>query len=118
MNALLTTPVIITLLLFMQQCGKEDVAKGVPDCIQNKIREISAEGVRNPPAKVYSYFYNDRKVYFIPQHCCDIPSQLFDEECNLICTPDGGFSGSGDGKCKDFFSTRTQEMLIWEDARD
>ena len=68
MNTFITLPVMIALLLFMQQCGREDMARGTPDCIQDKIRHIAAEGVRNPPAEVYRYIYNGRKVYFIPQH--------------------------------------------------
>ena len=108
---------ISTLLLFAQQCGKEDVSNGTPDCVQKKIEEIMSQEVWNPPAKVYSYFYEGRRVYFVPQHCCDFPSQLLDENCNEMCRPDGGFSGRGDGRCADFFDTRKSELLIWADPR-
>jgi hypothetical protein len=105
------------ILVFSQQCGKEEFPEGTPDCVREKIAEISKEPVWNPPGKVYSYFYNGQKVYFIPQRCCDIPSQLYDENCNIVCAPDGGFSGSGEGKCQDFFANRTDEKLVWEDDR-
>lgn len=86
-------------------------------CIQTVIDKIKSEPVRNPPAKVYSYQYNGQRVYFIPQYCCDAFSVLMDGNCNVICAPDGGISGGGDGKCKDFFTKRTDEKLIWADAR-
>ena len=117
MNFVINFVLISGLLLFSQQCSKEDVAKGTPDCIKNRIKEIANADVWNPPAKIYRYSYNGRKVFFIPQRCCDIPSQLLDEDCNVICQPDGGFSGSGDGACSDFFTARTGEQLIWEDDR-
>ncbi len=44
-------------------------------------------------------------------------STLYNENCNVICSPDGGLTGSGDGQCSDFFDTRTDEKLIWEDVR-
>ena len=115
----IVAPVVISLLIFLpDRCGKEDISRGTPECVVQKVNEISQEDVWNPPARVYSYFYGGKKVYFIPQRCCDIPSQLFDENCNTLCAPDGGFSGKGDGACPDFFSSRTGEQLIWEDKRE
>lgn len=117
MNTLLNFSMIAALLAFTQQCGKEDLTKGAPDCIQQKIKDIAAEDVWNPPAKVYSYLYNGKNVFLISQHCCDIPSVVLDQDCNVICSPSGGFSGRGDGKCVDFVSAATDERLIWEDKR-
>ncbi|TLV04076.1 hypothetical protein FEN17_06120 [Dyadobacter luticola] len=85
--------------------------------MQDKIKEILAEGVWNPPAKIYRYTFKGETVYYIPQRCCDIPSVLLDENCAVICSPDGGFGGSGDGKCPEFFKERSNEKLIWEDDR-
>lgn len=99
-------------------CNNEESVKDIPDCIDNMIDDIKNESVWNPPAKVYSYTYEGQTVYFIPQRCCDIPSSLYDDNCNLICNPDGGESGTGDGKCTDFFELRTNEKLIWEDTRE
>ncbi len=103
-------------LLQTQNCNKENF-KDVPPCILQRIEKLRTENVANPPASVWQYEYNGQVVYFIPQKCCDIPSLLYDSNCNLICNPDGGFSGRGDGKCKDFFEKRTKEKLIWKDER-
>ena len=85
-------------------------------CIQGVIDKIKSENVRNPPAKIYQYTFHGSKVYFIPQYCCDIPSTLLDENCNVVCNPDGGFTGQGDGKCIDFFKVRKNEKILWEDT--
>lgn len=45
--------------------------------------------------------YNGKIAYYIPSRCCDIPSELYDESGNIICHPNGGFTG-GDGKCPSF----------------
>jgi hypothetical protein len=117
MNYLINIVLISRILIFAQQCGRDDMPEGTPACLQERIKEIAREEVWNPPAKIYSYYYGGKKVYFIPQRCCDIPSQLFDERCHVICAPDGGFSGKGDGGCDDFFVKRSGEELVWEDPR-
>ncbi|WP_245705946.1 DUF6970 domain-containing protein [Catalinimonas alkaloidigena] len=104
-------------LLLFGGCAAEKLERGTPACVQAKIQEILREDVWNPPAKVYRYTYRGQTVYFIPQRCCDIPSVLLDENCTPLCAPDGGFTGKGDGQCADFFETRTDEALIWEDPR-
>jgi hypothetical protein len=97
--------------------AKEPTTKGSPPCIERKIQEMANAPVANPPARVYSYRYKGQTVYYIPAKCCDIPSLLVDAQCNTICSPDGGLSGQGDGRCPDFFNSRTEETLIWEDPR-
>lgn len=104
------------MILQIQTCKKDDF-KDVPVCILEKIKELKTENVSNPPSSVWQYEYNGQTVYFIPQKCCDLPSLLYDKNCNLICSPDGGFTGKGDGKCTDFFEKRTKEKLIWKDDR-
>ena len=87
-------------------CDKNE-ASVVPACVREVSNQIESETVSNPPRSVWQYLYKGKLVYYIPSICCDIPSRLLDEDCNLICNPDGGFTGSGDGQCTDFFTTRT-----------
>jgi hypothetical protein len=108
---------LLIVLLTVTGCEKEEVLKGTPKCIAKKINKIASEETANPPASVYRYQYKGKTVYYFPPRCCDIPSELYDGDCNFICSPDGGFTGRGDGKCPDFFTTRTDETLIWEDKR-
>lgn len=90
----------------------------VPQCVLDKIIIFQEEAKANPPRTVYQYQYNGRIVYYITAPCCDIYPQLFDENCNLLCAPDGGFTGRGDGKCIDFNKIKTAKKLIWQDKRD
>lgn len=107
----------ILTILTVTSCKKLDVPAGTPSCIKKKIRKMENNEVRNPPGSVWQYNYNGETVYYIPSHCCDIPSELFDSKCNLICRPDGGITGAGDGQCPDFFSKLTNQKLIWQDDR-
>ena len=107
--------VFVILMLF--SCERSVNPKDTPECIRKMIDEIRRDPVRSPPAEIWQYNYNNMTIYFTPQYCCDIPSMLVDENCNFICSPDGGFSGVGDGKCTDFFKNRTNGKLIWKDER-
>lgn len=44
-------------------------------------------------------------------------SELYDESCALICRPEGGITGMGDGKCAGFLEERREEKMIWKDER-
>jgi len=107
----------LILLFTAVACEDNDIAKDTPDCVVDIIKGLKKESVRNPPASVARYTYNSKTVYYIPPFCCDAFSQLIDENCNTICSPDGGLTGGGDGKCGDFFKTRSDEKLIWQDDR-
>lgn len=109
---------LLFLFFFSFGCEDNDIAKGTPACVADMIKGLKKESVRNPPAKVFSYIFDSKTVYYIPAYCCDMFSTLLDENCNKICSPNGGISGGGDGKCgSDFFKNRTEEKLIWEDDR-
>ena len=106
------------MIVLLLACDDSDVKKEIPKCIQDKIDIIIAQDVWNPPAKIYSYQYEGETVYYFTARCCDIMSELYDENCNFICAPDGGIAGKGDGKCTDFITQSTKEKLIWEDTRN
>ena len=81
------------------------------------IAEIQAQPATNPPSSIWRYRYHGEIVYYRPPVCCDVFGDLYDEEGNLICHPDGGIAGNGDGRCPDFFDVRTGETLIFRDPR-
>jgi hypothetical protein len=102
--------------------GSSPTTPGPPDpppaaWINALIAEIQSEPVTNPPSSLFSYRYRDETVYFRPSRCCDVMSDLYDEDGSLICHPDGGIAGRGDGNCPDFFANRSHEALIWQDPR-
>lgn len=104
-------------MLTVKSCKDAAVVQDIPHCIRQEIIRIHADKLRNPPGSVWQYEYNHAIVYYIPSYCCDIPGRLLDSNCRLICSPDGGYTGKGDGKCPDFFEKRTNGKLIWQDTR-
>ena len=90
---------------------------GIPRWLTDLIQRLENDPVANPPASVTQYNYKSQIVYFVPQRCCDIFSDLYAADGNIIAQPDGGISGQGDGRALDFFEERENERLIWEDKR-
>jgi hypothetical protein len=109
---------ILIIMLFIsfqsQRCTKDytDFA-----CINRKIADIKAKVKRNPPAEVNEYLYRGKHVFLFSADCCDQYYELYDENCNYICAPSGGFGGHGDGKCSDFSSSAQHIRLVWKDSR-
>jgi hypothetical protein len=88
-----------------------------PFWVDSMISRFQEEPVGNPPQSIWRYEYNGQLVYYIPPQCCDQFSVLFDVGGRIICAPDGGLTGQGDGHCPDFFQERKNEKLIWHDHR-
>ena len=108
---------IMVVSIAMCSCRGNSVAEDSPEFVKELVERISKEDVRNPPAKIFRYNFKEATVYYLTAYCCDIPSQLFHEDSSIICSPDGGISGVGDGKCPDFYETRRDEELVWADRR-
>jgi hypothetical protein len=108
---------IILALPFVSESNCKKAEKATPDCIEQKIQAIKAQPKWNPPAEVNEYEYNGKKVYLFSSNCCDQFNMVYDKDCNAICAPSGGFTGAGDGKCKDFFQTAKLVRLVWKDDR-
>jgi len=89
----------------------------LPEWLANLIQSLENAPVGNPPASITQYVYKGQTVYFLPQRCCDIFSDLYDANGNIIGHPDGGITGQGDGRAPDFFDERTNAHLIWQDKR-
>jgi hypothetical protein len=111
--------IVCAVFLWPLGCGKSSPTEPdtVPTWLQVLITQIEREPVTNPPSAIYSYRYRGETVYFRPSRCCDIMSVLYDRNGVVLCAPDGGIAGGGDGRCPDFFRTRSGERLIWQDSR-
>lgn len=107
----------IVALILAGGCSKPQTSTQIPLCVQQKIKELQNEPVRSPATSVWEYEYKGQIVYYVPPHCCDFYGLLYDSDCNLICAPDGGLTGKGDGKCPDFDKFAKNPKLIWQDKR-
>ncbi len=109
--------VALLFLLFISAPGCATSPPAHPAWINARIAQMQKEHPGNPPLSIWQYRYKGEIVYYFPPQCCDIPSTLLDAKQNRVCSPDGGMAGDGDGKCSDFFKTRTDEKLLWRDTR-
>ena len=97
------------LLLTVLACAKEDCAPQVPPCLLDRLLDESPV----PIVEVQRWDIDDDHYFYLVADCCDIPSALFDEDCNFICSPDGGLTGRGDGNCPDFPES-FDRTVIWK----
>jgi hypothetical protein len=97
--------------------GSENNKDSIPACVKMKIDSIKKETKWNPPAEVDEYIYNGKQVFLFSADCCDQFNMLYDDHCNIICAPSGGFTGRGDGKCADFLKTARLIKVVWKDPR-
>jgi hypothetical protein len=88
-----------------------------PPFVRQLIAREEGAPKKNPPGSIWRYEYRGRVVFYVPPSCCDVPSELYDGEGELLCSPDGGMAGDGDGKCPDFFDARTNGRRVWSDPR-
>ncbi len=107
---------LIAILILLASCVQATQSTN-PAWLDQLIKKYESDPATNPPLSIWKYEYNGQAVYFVPQHCCDITSLLYDAQGTILCAPDGGITGKGDGKCSDFFEKRTGEQLVWQDSR-
>lgn len=103
-----------TLIAALVAC-RDDVPQ--PTWLQALQATIASAPVTNPPSRIYQYRYRDQTVYYRPPYCCDIQGVLYSADGAVMCYPDGGFTGRGDGRCNDFHAQRSDCALLWSDPR-
>jgi uncharacterized protein DUF6970 len=87
-------------------------ASSIPAWLTALTHDIEAQPVANPPAYVARYDYKGESVYFLPQRCCDVMAILYRADGSIMCHPEGGLTGTGDGRCADFFVERKNEQVV------
>jgi hypothetical protein len=93
--------------------AQADYYQKLPTCIKNKIDSFKLKEIHEKPQRVVEYMYKGKKVYYIVMPCCDFFNEVYDDKCNYLGAPDGGFTGTGDGKLPDFLKEATKEKIIW-----
>ena len=91
----------------------EAIDAAIPTCIKNKIDSFKLKEAHEKPQRVIEYVYKGKKVYYVVMPCCDFYNEVYDDKCNFLGAPDGGFTGKGDGKIPDFFAGAKNEKLVW-----
>jgi hypothetical protein len=89
-----------------------------PAWINELIKNFENAPAGNPPQSIWRFTYKGETVYYVPPQCCDQFSTLYSGEGYIICAPDGGITGQGDGGCPDFWENAQNRTLIWKDSRN
>ncbi len=119
---------LLILLVFpflsASECGKKkriksidktaSIKDSIPVCIRKMIDAGNKEIPPNAPVQVDEYNYNGKTVFLLTAPCCDQFNTLYDDSCQMICSPSGGITGRGDRKCEDFSKTAKHIKLVWE----
>lgn len=108
--------ILLVILIVTIHCENSDDNTDYPSCIETKISELKNAPVQNPPAEIWKWEVDGEVYFYITSDCCDQFNILYDKNCNIVCAPDGGISGKGDGNCPDF-NNEIKKTLIWEDPR-
>jgi hypothetical protein len=111
----LRTKVFLLVLALSAACATEQPVKSepVPDWLAGLIQQLEHPPATNPPAFIARYDYHGQVVYYVAPRCCDIPSTLYDAVGTVLCAPDGGLTGAGDGRCPDFIAQKSNEKILW-----
>ncbi len=104
-------------MVFVAGCNLTAGSNDNPGWVNRLIADFQSKPVGNPPQSIWRYDYRGEAVYYVPAQCCDQFSTLYNSQGTVICAPDGGITGRGDGNCSDFLSGRKNEKLIWQDPR-
>lgn len=117
--------VLLGLIIVFCGCGKKDQINskavninGIPAWIEDFINAKKDTEPENPPASIRECTYNNETVYYVPAPCCDMFDTLYNWDKEKICSPSGGQTGQGDGKCKDFSLDKSSCQIIWQDDRE
>ena len=117
MNTFKIVAVALALWRFGCSDSGNPTGTGNPQWVKELINQYQHAPVGNPPQSIWKYDFRGGEVYYVPPQCCDQYGLLHDSNGTIICYPDGGIGGGGDGRCQNFFQERKNEVLIWRDAR-
>jgi len=109
----LSTILFILITVFIYSCDKSDdnpqENSEIPECIQTMLDVDDLNYV-----SLSSFEWNGEVYYYFYSQCCDFYNDLYDEDCNYVCSPDGGIHGGGDGQCPNFRQESCCEVVLWE----
>jgi hypothetical protein len=108
---------LLTFFLLAVSCEKNSLNPEIEsDCMLAKIEAYKANDLPCESGKsVYRYEFQGNYVYvFNPGNCgADMMSEVYDEDCNLICGL-GGIAGNTECNNEEFSTNAANEVLIWE----
>ena len=108
---------IVIFIVLLLACSSNKKVQGIdemPACLSAKIKTMASDANAGSPLSVTRFTYKQQTVYYMVSPCCDKFNVVYDSACNILGHPDGGLTGTGDGKMPDFRKEASNEKLIWE----
>jgi hypothetical protein len=108
---MITQTILISVyFIFMLQSCSLTKQNSSSTCINDLIERME---LNSNIKEIWQYQLQEDVVYYIKMNGADQYNKLLNSSCKLICHPDGGITGLGDGQCPDFFDSRTKGQLLW-----
>lgn len=85
----------------------------LPTWLQLRIDEFETGPARAAPIAIWQITSKGKAAYFFVAPCCDRYNPLYGESGQLLCHPNGGIHGRGDGECPQPADLRTPVSFIW-----
>ncbi|GAB3357573.1 DUF6970 domain-containing protein [Lysobacter tyrosinilyticus] len=113
----LTKTLATSLVLAVLVAGCDTATKGsyeadAPAWLRIKLLAAS-NGSGELPASVWRVKLGGRDAYYFSSDCCDAFNELYAADGKHICSPDGGMTGDGDGRCPVGLGKPDSSELIW-----
>jgi hypothetical protein len=115
-NLCQTFYIIVTILsLHLYSCStpQNNVLNNHPAWVNEAIT-LAKKNSSTLSTTIARYLYHNQTVYYISPVVTDGFSQLFDKKHTLLCSPEGGLTGKGDGQCTDFFQNAKNKVILFK----
>ena|ERR1700741_4648999 len=104
---------LILSALSLSGCRKDGIAKGTPNCVEDRIKDFKNTGC-DKGVNVKEYSFQGKRVYvFNPGSCgADMTSEVIDSDCTTL-----GYLGGITGNTKingDDFANAAFVKITWE----
>ena len=123
MGILLRTPsyliVLFALTLVAPWTVSQTLTEGEapPSWLIKRIKTFESGPANHAPYGIWQITHNGRPAYYFRSPCCDQYNPLIDDTGVVMCNPDGGKSGKGDGRCSNPADPNTKVRLVWVHPR-
>jgi hypothetical protein len=85
----------------------------LPQWLQAAIKRYDAQPADHAPLSIWQIAHNGQVAYFLASPCCDQYDPLLSAEGKHLCSPTGGFTGGGDGRCPKPADAGSAVKLVW-----
>jgi len=85
----------------------------LPGWLRTRIADYERQPARQAPSAIWRITHQGAPAFYLVSPCCDQFNPLLDVKGKEICSPSGGFTGAGDGKCPRPMDAGTQATRIW-----